>query len=208
MKKLRWYLFVSLAVLVGLYPLRYVIIKQTFGLLTTKPLELLQNTVWNTFFYTHIIFGGLALLVACWQFSQKLLTTNKPLHRKLGKSYMIFVALSGLSGLYIAAFATGGWTTTIGFGSLGIIWLSTTYWAYRAVKQGEIILHQQLMTYSYAACFAAVTLRIWLPLLIITLQDFFIAYKIVAWLSWLPNMAVAYIRNQYISKVSMNISKY
>jgi len=207
MKKLRWYLFVSLAVLVGLYPLRYVIIKQTFGLLTTKPLELLQNTVWNTFFYTHIIFGGLALLVGCWQFSQKLLTTNKPLHRKLGKSYMIFVALSGLSGLYIAAFATGGWITTIGFGSLGIIWLSTTYLAYRAVKQWKIVLHQQLMTYSYAACFAAVTLRIWLPLLIITFQDFFIAYKIVAWLSWLPNIAVAYIRNQYISKVSMNISK-
>ncbi len=132
------------------------------------------------------------------------MTTNKPLHRKLGKSYMIFVALSGLSGLYIAAFATGGWVSMLGFGSLGIIWLSTTYWAYRAVKQGKIVLHQQLMTYSYAACFAAVTLRIWLPLLIITFQDFFIAYKIVAWLSWLPNMVVAYIRNQSISKVSMN----
>jgi uncharacterized membrane protein len=204
MKKLRWYLLVSLAVLVGLYPLRYVIVKQTFGLLTTKPLELLQDTVWNTFFYTHIIFGGLALLVGCWQFSQKLLTTNKPLHRKLGKSYIVFVALSGFSGLYIAAFATGGWVSSLGFGSLGIIWLASTYTAYSSVKQGNIVLHQQMMTYSYAACFAAVTLRVWLPLLIITFQDFFIAYKIVAWLSWLPNMAVAYVRTQYMMKVSSN----
>ncbi|MFY7788257.1 MAG: DUF2306 domain-containing protein [Thermoflexibacteraceae bacterium] len=200
MKKLRWYLLVSLAVLIGLYPLRYVIVKQNFGLLTTKPLELLQDTVWNTFFYTHIIFGGLALLVGCWQFSQKLLTTNKPLHRKLGKSYIVFVALSGFSGLYIAAFATGGWVSSLGFGSLGIIWLASTYTAYSAVKQGNIVLHQQMMTYSYAACFAAVTLRVWLPLLIITFQDFLIAYKIVAWLSWLPNMAVAYIRNQDVKQ--------
>ena len=32
-------------------------------------------------------------------------------------------------------------------------------------RKGDIISHQKFMTYSFAACFAAVTLRIWLPIL-------------------------------------------
>lgn len=49
------------------------------------------------------------------------------------------------------------------------------------------------MIYSYAACFAAVTLRIWLPLLTAAfLGDFIKAYTIVAWLCWVPNIIVAY----------------
>jgi dolichyl-phosphate-mannose--protein O-mannosyl transferase len=48
-----------------------------------------------------------------------------------------------------------------------------------------------MMIYSYAACFAAVTLRIWLPLLIMIFGDFIIAYTIVAWMCWIPNLIVA-----------------
>ena len=47
------------------------------------------------------------------------------------------------------------------------------------------------MIYSYAACFAAVTLRIWLPILLKIFGDFIIAYSIVAWLCWVPNIIVA-----------------
>ena len=48
------------------------------------------------------------------------------------------------------------------------------------------------MIYSYAACFAAVTLRIWLPTLTSIMGEFIGAYRIVAWLCWVPNMIVAY----------------
>ena len=48
------------------------------------------------------------------------------------------------------------------------------------------------MIYSYAACFGAVTLRIWLPLLILLLGSFEPAYRIVAWLAWVPNLIFAY----------------
>jgi hypothetical protein len=48
------------------------------------------------------------------------------------------------------------------------------------------------MIYSYGACLAAVTLRFWLPLLTVGFQlDFSVAYPIVAWLSWVPNLIVA-----------------
>jgi len=49
------------------------------------------------------------------------------------------------------------------------------------------------MIYSYAECFAAVTLRIWLPLLTLVLGEFLTAYRIVAWLCWVPNILFAYI---------------
>ena len=48
-----------------------------------------------------------------------------------------------------------------------------------------------MMIYSYAACFAAVTLRIWLHLLTALFGGFITAYTIVAWLSWVPNLIVA-----------------
>lgn len=45
------------------------------------------------------------------------------------------------------------------------------------------------MVYSYSACCAAVTLRLWLPLLRGVFRlDFALAYPIVAWLSWVPNL--------------------
>lgn len=46
------------------------------------------------------------------------------------------------------------------------------------------------MLYSYAACFGALTLRILLPMLIILFQDYIAAYRLVAWLCWVPNLLV------------------
>jgi hypothetical protein len=100
--------------------------------------------------------------------------------------------ISGICGIYIAFEATGGLIASLGFIGLGTIWLFTTLRAYLAVRNKDITLHKGFMIYSYAACFAAVTLRIWLPLLNIVLDDFVLAYRIVAWLCWLPNMVFAY----------------
>ena len=45
------------------------------------------------------------------------------------------------------------------------------------------------MLRSYSLIFGAVMLRIWLPLLIIAHGGEFIpAYRIVAWLAWVPNI--------------------
>ena len=63
--------------------------------------------------------------------------------------------------------------------------------AYIKIKNNQIKQHQKMMIYSYAACFAAVTIRIWLPLLIIIFGNFLTAYTIVAWLCWIPNLIVA-----------------
>jgi hypothetical protein len=47
------------------------------------------------------------------------------------------------------------------------------------------------MIRNFALTFAAVTLRLWLPASVVSGVPFGIAYAIVAWLCWLPNLAVA-----------------
>jgi uncharacterized membrane protein len=187
-----WVVFAILAVIVGLYPLLYFFIDRQFGLLASKSDELLSNTFWNIGFYGHILFGGLALLIGWIQFSKKLRKANLQRHRTVGKVYVVAALISGVCGIFIAVNATGGLISTLGFIGLGLIWLYTTTKAYFAIRKGDVSLHQGLMIYSYAACFAAVTLRIWLPLLTIAFQDFIVAYRIVAWLCWVPNIAFAY----------------
>lgn len=75
---------------------------------------------------------------------------------------------------------------------MALLWLATTAMAFLAVKKGEIVAHQNWMIRSYALCWAAVTLRLWLPVLqgVIGL-DFIAAYLIVSWLCWVPNLVVA-----------------
>lgn len=187
-----WFVFATAAISIGLYPLIYFIIDREFGLLASKSEALLANVMWNTGFYGHILFGGLALLVGWIQFNKKFRNSNLRRHRIIGKIYMIAVMISGTCGVYIGFYATGGIITSIGFICLGVLWLFTTYKAYWAAKSNDIDLHQGFMIYSYALCFAAVTLRIWLPTLTYLFGDFTVAYRIVAWLCWVPNLAFAY----------------
>lgn len=161
-----------------------------------KPTVTLKSTLWNIGFYGHIIFGGIALLIGWLQFSKKLRLKNLKLHRAVGKTYIVSVMVSGLCAIHIAFFATGGIISTLGFFGLGLFWLTTTLIAYKAILKGNIESHKKLMIYSYAACFAAVTLRLWLPLLVIVFKDFTEAYRIVAWLCWVPNIAFAYYLNR------------
>jgi uncharacterized membrane protein len=191
MKKILWYLFCFFCIVIGLYPITYFLIDREFGLLAFKDPELLQKVGWNIFFYGHIIFGGVALLIGWTQFSTKWRTQHINRHRTIGKIYLGSVAISGVSGLYIALYATGGFVSSLGFLCLDIIWLVTTILAYTSIRKKQILQHENYMILSYAACFAAVTLRIWLPILTPLAGGFVPAYRIVAWLSWAPNILVA-----------------
>ena len=128
--RVAWFVFVFLAILVGLYPLLYFVIDREFGLLASKSDSLLSNVFWNIGFYGHILLGGLALLVGWVQFSKKLRNVNLKRHRNIGKVYVISAIVSGICGIYIGFYATGGLISSLGFISLGIVWLYTTIKAY------------------------------------------------------------------------------
>ncbi|MDR6843445.1 DUF2306 domain-containing protein [Flavobacterium granuli] len=191
LKKGLWIVLVVFAIVIGLYPSIYFLIDRKFGLLSSKSAELLTDTFWNISFYIHIILGGVALLIGWTQFSSKIRKWNLTLHKQIGKIYLASVILSSITGIYIAFFATGGFVCSLGFICLGIIWFYTTLKAYLYIKDKQIEQHQKMMVYSYAACFAAVTLRIWLPLLTMIYGDFVKAYIMVAWLCWIPNLIFA-----------------
>ncbi|MEO7047096.1 MAG: DUF2306 domain-containing protein [Ferruginibacter sp.] len=191
-KKVPGIIAAVLATFVGIYPFIYFFINRKFGLLQSKSDAVLANIFWNVGFYTHITLGGIALLIGWTQFSVKLRTNKLKLHRQIGKVYVIAALLSSLAAVYIAMYATGGIIASLGFISLGIIWFYTTLRAYIEIRKGQIDNHQKMMIYSYAACFSAVTLRIYLPILTIIFHDFIKAYLLVAWLCWIPNIIVAY----------------
>ncbi|WP_400078438.1 DUF2306 domain-containing protein [Winogradskyella sp. R77965] len=200
-RKIGFYFFGLLCIAVGLYPIIYFVIDRRFGLLGSKTTEILSDTFWNISFYGHIVLGGLALFIGWLQFNKKLRLKNIKLHKRIGKVYVISALISGICGFYIAFYATGGLVSQLGFMSLALIWLYTTIQGFRFARKGQIVKHQYIMIYSYAACFAAVTLRIWLPILGEIFGAFIPAYRIVAWLCWVPNIIVAFfIVNNYKRK--------
>jgi uncharacterized membrane protein len=187
-----YFLFAVLAISIGLYPLKYILMDAQSGFMNGKNQELITDIIWKINFYIHIIFGGIALIIGWSQFSKKLRLKHIQWHRVIGKIYVISVLLSALSGIYIGFFAMGGIIAATGFVSLGFIWFYTTLKAYLDIRTKNIFEHEKMMIYSYAACFTAVTLRLWLPFLKIVFNDFETAYQVVAWWAWVPNLVVAY----------------
>jgi hypothetical protein len=106
--------------------------------------------------------------------------------------------LTGITGLYMASYSFGGMITHAGFGLLATGVLVTTTVAYRRIRALDTVAHREWMIRSFSLIFAAVTLRILLPLLITAYQgEFEPAYLWVSWLSWVPNVLWAewYIRH-------------
>lgn len=190
-KKTLWILLVALAIAIGLYPIIYFILDKEFGLSGFKSTQLLADPFWNSAFYMHIFLGGLALLIGWAQFGTNFRNKNKGLHKQIGKVYVLSVLSSAVAGIYIAFSATGGLLAALGFICLGLVWLITTLMALISIKKSRVDVYQKLMAYSYAACFAAVTSRIWLSLLVPVFGNFTIVYIIVAWFCWVPNLVVA-----------------
>lgn len=201
-QRLGYFILAAFAILIGLYPLRFLSLPIENSLLAMKPPDLLNTAWYLAAFYLHISLGGVSLLAGFTQFFTKLRANRPGLHRKLGKLYVLAVAISGLSGLVIAFFANGGLPAALGFGSLAVLWLYTTYRAYTAIRQKQVTVHRRWMIRSYALCFAAVTLRIYLPLMVAAGLGFIDAYRIIAWLCWVPNLLFA---EYLITRVSSQV---
>ncbi|WP_233558521.1 DUF2306 domain-containing protein [Aquimarina sp. BL5] len=82
-----------------MYPFIYFFIDRKFGLLNSKSHELLADNLWNIAFYSHIILGGIALLIDWVQFSRTIRSNGLGLHKFLGEVYIIAVLISGTSGV-------------------------------------------------------------------------------------------------------------
>ena len=146
----------------------------------------------STGLYLHIFASMLALVLGPFQFSPRLRATRIQFHRWLGRIYLgVGVLLGGLAGLYMAVYAYGGIAAKLGFACLAIAWLFTGLRAYLAIRAGKVALHRQWMVRNFALTFAAVTLRLYLPLSMVAGIPFQLAYPIIAWMCWVPNLVIA-----------------
>lgn len=151
--------------------------------------------------YLHIFASSIALLIGPLQFTKKLRISRPRLHRALGKVYLsVGVLLGGVAGLLMDGLAYGGLGSNLGFGILAVLWLYTGARAYWAIRHGDVVTHQRWMIRNFSLTLAAVTLRIYLPLSLVFAWPFDIAYPIISWLCWLPNLLIAeWLYNRPIS---------
>lgn len=142
-------------------------------------------------FYAHVGLAPVALFLLPFQFLSGLRARRPALHRWIGRTYALTVLLSGLGGLALALSTEAGLAAASGFAMLAVLWLVTTGAGVWTARAGDITAHRRWMIRSAALTFAAVTLRLELPLMIMGGLAFPTAYSIVGWLCWVPNLLLA-----------------
>lgn len=156
-----------------------------------------MSVIW---LYVHVFTAGIALLTGAFQFWKWLRNKHRNIHRWLGRLYFfagIFPA--SISGIVIAQGTVAGWTGALGFSLLGVFWFATGAIALYAILNKDVQTHRRWMIRNFSLTMAAVTLRLWIPILIMAQipagidpeQGFNTAYQIVPWLSWIPNLLIA-----------------
>lgn len=136
----------------------------------------------------HLVGGAAALALGALQHNTRLRTRHLALHRWCGRLYVVAVGIGGVAALALAGSSVGGLVSHVGFGTLAVLWLGSTGMAYRHVRAGRLQAHRSWMVRSYALTFAAVTLRIYLPLALVAGLPYEPAYQTIAWLCWVPNL--------------------
>lgn len=140
----------------------------------------------------HVFAAAVALLLGPLQFSTRLRHAQAALHRWVGRAYLgLGVLVGGLSGLYLSQFAFGGAAAKLGFALLAVGWLYTGWRAFVAIRKRAISEHRRWMGRNFALAFAAVMLRLYIPVSVAIGVDFAVAYPVIAWLCWVPNLVVA-----------------
>ena len=142
-------------------------------------------------FYAHVGLAPIALALVPFQLWRGLRDERRAIHRLLGRLYGVAVVLSGLGGLWLAMTTTSGPIASSGFALLAVLWVATTIMGIGSAMAGNLANHRAWMTRSIALTLAAVTLRLYLPLSMLTGLPFDAAYTAIAWLCWVPNLIVA-----------------
>ena len=154
-----------------------------------------ENVVANphapTWLPVHVAAAATALLVGPFQFLKNLRARRPAAHRWLGRLYVLGCTAGGVSGFMLALGSTAGPVATAGFGLLAVAWIATTALALTAALQRRFATHRAWMIRSFALTFAAVTLRLYLPLVFALPVPFLVGYAAISFLCWLPNLAAA-----------------
>ncbi|MCR8725356.1 DUF2306 domain-containing protein [Frigidibacter sp. ROC022] len=142
-------------------------------------------------FFAHVGLAPLALALMPFQFWKGLRSRRPALHRRIGRAYALAILLAGLGALSLAWHSKAGPVAASGFFLLGLLWLTSTAAGVWQARARRFAAHRRWMIRSAALTFAAVTLRLYLPLGQLLGFDFDRAYTVIAWACWVPNLLLA-----------------
>ncbi|GAA4866146.1 hypothetical protein GCM10023310_52140 [Paenibacillus vulneris] len=144
---------------------------------------------WIYVLYLHIITACLAVAIGPFQLFIRPKRKGIRIHRILGYTYVFSITASGLISIYLSIFATGGWMAGLGFFTLDVLWVLTTWISVKKAVSKRFQAHKEWMLRSYALTLAAVTFRVWLlaltPLFSGPMEP---PYRLSAWLCWIGNL--------------------
>lgn len=170
---------------VALFSYRYV---ATLG---PVPANVLANQFFDHWIVVHAGAASTALLTGAAQFSATIRQRRPGLHRACGWLYVLGCIVGGVSGVVLSAGVSTGVVAAAGFGVLGTSWVIATVQGLLRARARNVVQHRVWMMRSYALTFAAVTLRVYVPVSQLIGVDFMTAYPCIAWLAWIPNLLVA-----------------
>jgi uncharacterized membrane protein len=180
-----WGLAAFLSVGIALFSYRYLGPPEP----TLSP-EILANLFAKPWLAVHVTGAATALMVGAFQLLPAV-RRRRALHRWLGRTYASGCIVGGCGGFVMALGTTAGPVASLGFGLLAPIWIFTTVQAWRTARARRFDEHRAWMIRSFALTFAAVTLRLYLPLGQIAGMPFQVIYPLTAWISWIPNLLIA-----------------
>ncbi len=160
----------------------------------TPPPPIAANAFAWPFLAIHTVSAATALLVGPLQFVRRIRTRWPGFHRATGKLYILACAIAAPSGFVLALGTSAGPIAGSGFAVCALLLVVFTWRGWRAVLERRFDDHRAWMLRSWALIAGAITLRLMLPFsgLVLGLH-FYPAYRVIAWLAWLTNLALVEI---------------
>jgi uncharacterized membrane protein len=155
------------------------------------PAQALDNPLGVPWLFIHVAGAVTALVLGSLQFLPALRRGSGPPHRWIGRVYVVGCLVGGAAGLILAPGSSAGPIASVGFGSLAVIWIAVNVLGWRAAMQGRFADHRRWMIRSWALTLAAVTLRLYLPLVMALDLPFLPWYRAISFLAWVPNLIAA-----------------
>ena len=165
---------------------------------------ILQNLFARPWLDVHVVGAATALLIGPFQFLPGVRARHRWLHRWMGRTYVVACLVGGVAGMVMAFGTTAGPVATAGFGGLATLWIIANVQGWRLAMARRFDEHRAWMIRSFALTFAAVTLRLYLPLIPLTDMPFIEGYRAISFLCWVPNLVIAelYIRATAMRRMS------
>ena len=184
-KGLGWGVTLLLSTAVALFSYRYLL---GVGMLAPNVMATAFARPWLS---VHVAGAATALLIGAAQFVGPLRRRWPAAHRWTGRVYAVACLVGGLGGLMLAPGSTAGPVANWGFGLLALAWIATTAMGWRMALGRDLVAHRRWMIRSWALTLAAVTLRLQMLGVAFMPVDGVEAYRVIAWLCWVPNLMVA-----------------